>query len=728
MRAIASVLAALMFCAAAAPGHEAGSTADDFREHALELLRARQAEKAAAFLQYGLGHYPLDVGLNLLYLDVLREEGIEIVARAWYYEEAEHFSDEAIISYALGRLAEDEEESRDCFERALAADEDLTAARVGLAELALRRGDVDGARRELEQALAQNADAWRAYALRGEISLAQGDAAEAVEDFERALAAAPYAPATHAALGEAYLLVGATAAARDEYREAIAWCDDRGEYYLGLARAQEALGEIDAARLTYATAASRASGDLAVAVAGRKAAGRLAFEAGDMVEAVDHLTWAATFAPEDAELHAYIGRLYLHVGRPAEAAAEFARATELEPENVEYENLYNLALTSAGEFASAEEAGDEVVELLMAGRRAEALAELEIGLEQYPLDNRLNLLYLDIVEEDGRADEALEAYEEKLARWGEEPIVLVALGRLTASIDLEGAESKYNRALEVGGPFSAAYVGLAEIGLRRGRAGHADAEKYVELSLATDSEYKRPYRIRGSICLLNDALEDAVSNFKLALEGEPYDPVARVLLAQTYADLGNHEAAVEEYRKAIYFNVTNPAYYLGLAGTLNYLGNFGEARRAYEVAASYVKGDDELKARTLEKAANLAVEEGDYAEAARYLADAVKLSPQDRSLRLSLSRALAEQGEYNEAINEIEFVLNRYPEDGFAWYQLGSALKAKGDLVRAESALANAVRFLPYNIEFRRPRLEAERELDEVRKALAELEKMKAEE
>ncbi len=377
MRPIASVLAALVFCAAAAPGHEAGSTADDFREHALELLRARQAEKAAAFLQYGLDHYPLDVGLNLLYLDVLREEGIEIIARAWYYERAGHYPDEAIILYALGRLADDADEGRDCFERALAADEGLTAARVGLAELALRRGDVDGARLELERALAQNPDAWRAYALRGEISLAEGDAAKAVEDFERALAAAPYAPATHAALGEAYLLVGETAAARDEYREAIAWCDDRGEYYLGLARAQEALGEIDAARLTYDAAASRASGDMAVAIAGRKAAGRLAFEAGDMVEAVDHLTWAATFAPDDAELHAYIGRLYLHVGRPAEAAAEFARATELKAEDGNFWYLLGMSRARAGDLAGAEESLERATGLLPEEAAADVARELE---------------------------------------------------------------------------------------------------------------------------------------------------------------------------------------------------------------------------------------------------------------------------------------------------------------------------------------------------------------
>lgn len=367
---------ALALCGAAA-GHEreAEPAADDFREHALELLRARQSEKAAAFLQYSLDHYPLDVPLNLLYLDVLREEGLEIIGQSWYGEDAEH--GEAILLYALGRLAEDDVDARGYYERALAADGDFTPARVGLAELSCRRGDLEGARLELERTLKQNADEWRAYALRGEMSLAQGEIEDAARDFKRALGGAVYAPATHALLGEVLLLAGDAAAARDEYREAIGWCDDRGEYYLGLGKAQEALGELDAARLAYAAAASLASGNLAVAVEGRKAAGRLAFEAGDMVEATDHITWAATFAPDDAELRAYVGGLYSRVGKRAEAAAEFKRAAELEPENGVYWYLLGSSQARAGEFEAARESLEDAVGLLDGEAAADAARELE---------------------------------------------------------------------------------------------------------------------------------------------------------------------------------------------------------------------------------------------------------------------------------------------------------------------------------------------------------------
>jgi tetratricopeptide (TPR) repeat protein len=729
MRSGLTLACALTLAAAAGGGAHAPHepAAEWSAEEAREYLLQRQPERATAWLQYALGYFPLDVELNLLYLDVLREEGLELLATGAYEEKVDELGAEPILLYGAGRLAEEPGAAFDYYRRALDLRVDFAPAYVGLAEVYLHQGDVEAARAYAERAVAADAAYWRAYGLRGEIKLMRGEPEEALADFASALAGDPYAPWVHASRAAAYMELARAAEARDEYRRALAWSDDRGEYFLGLARAQEELGETAAARLAYEAAYERAYGNLRVGAEGRKGAGRLAFEAGDFVTAAEHLGWAAAFMPDDAVLHAYLGGLYAHVGRRAEAATEFKRAAELEPENVEYERLYNLALASIGEFKNAEEAAKEVVKLLMAGRREEALTELELGLEQYPLDNRLNLLYLDIVEEDGLADEAREEYEGKLKRWGEEPIILVALGRLTAGIDLEKAESKYNRALEVGGPFAAAYVGLAEIGLRRGRAGHPDAEKYVKLSLATDGGYTRPYRIRGSICIFNDSLGDAVTNFKLALEGEPYDPVARVLLAQTYANLGNREAAEEEYRKAIYYNGSNYAYYWGLARVLCYLRRSEEARQAYETAAFYVK-DDKLKVRALGKAADLAVEEGNFSEAARYLADAVKFSPRDRGLRLSLGRALVEQEKYDEAITEIEDVLDRDPDDGYAWYELGLALEAKGDLVRAVSALANAVRLLPDHTEMRYPRTEAERKLAQVREALAEPEEEKAEE
>jgi len=121
MKTLALTSVALAICVTVARAHEhaAGPSPRDFLERSYELLERRQPEKAAAFLQLALEHYPLDVELNLLYLDVLREEGLGDIALSSYRERLGRYGEEPIILFALGRLAGDGDESRDYYERAV---------------------------------------------------------------------------------------------------------------------------------------------------------------------------------------------------------------------------------------------------------------------------------------------------------------------------------------------------------------------------------------------------------------------------------------------------------------------------------------------------------------------------------------------------------------------------------------------------------------------------------
>jgi tetratricopeptide (TPR) repeat protein len=344
MRAVTLAMAVLTLAATGqAHEDEHGASAEGLLEHAYELLAARQAEKALAHLQYALDHYPLDRGLTFLYLDVLREEGLEIIAQPLYLEMLEHYSDEPLILYANGFLADDDAASYDFYKQAIKLDQKFALAHVGLAEIHFYRGELE----------------------------------KAVDDFERAIEYSRYAPAAHANLAAAYLEMGNAEAARDEYRAAIAVSDDRGEYYLGLGRALEELGEFAAARLAYETAFTRAYGNLRVGAEARKAAGRLAFEAGDLVTAAEYVGWAVAFMPDDAELHGYLGKLYLSIDRPDGAAAEFERAAELAPDVGEYWHFLGRSRAAAGELEGAQEALERAVELLPEAEAAEARGELE---------------------------------------------------------------------------------------------------------------------------------------------------------------------------------------------------------------------------------------------------------------------------------------------------------------------------------------------------------------
>jgi tetratricopeptide (TPR) repeat protein len=345
-------------------------------EHAYDLLEGRRAEEALAFLQFGLDHYPLDRDLNLLYLEVLREEALELIAQPLYAEKLEHHDDEPILLYAAGFLSDDDEESYELYKRAIGLDNNFAPAYVGTAEIQARRGDHAGTLNMLIRAHDADPDYYPAYALEGELELALGNIDKGVRYLKRAVEGSRYAPAARAALAGAYLEAGDAEAARDEYRRAIALSQDRGEYYLGLGRAQEELGEVAAARLSYETAFARAYGRLSIGVAARKAAGRLAFEEGDYVGAAEHVGWAVAFDEDDAELHAYLGELYLIVDRPAEAAAEFTWAADLEPEEGRYWLKAGRSCARADLLEAAEEALGKAVAALPPDEAAEAEREL----------------------------------------------------------------------------------------------------------------------------------------------------------------------------------------------------------------------------------------------------------------------------------------------------------------------------------------------------------------
>jgi tetratricopeptide (TPR) repeat protein len=369
------VLAAAVAFAHEHEGH-AGDPPAAFLEHAYDLLEGRRAEEALAFLQFGLDHYPLDRDLNLLYLEVLREDALELIAQPLYAEKLEHHYDQPILLYAAGFLSDDDKESYELYKRAIELDEGFAPAYVGTAEIHVRRGDLVAAEAILGRAINAESDYYPAYALRGELYLLMERTEEGVADLKRAVEGSRYAPAARAALAGAYLEAGDAEAARDEYRRAIALSQDRGEYYLGLGRAQEELGEVAAARLSYETAFSRAYGRLSIGVAARKAAGRLAFEEGDYVGAAEHVGWAVAFDEDDAELHAYLGELYLIVDRPAEAAAEFTWAADLEPEEGRYWLKAGRSCARADLLEAAEEALCKAVVALPPEETAEAEREL----------------------------------------------------------------------------------------------------------------------------------------------------------------------------------------------------------------------------------------------------------------------------------------------------------------------------------------------------------------
>ena len=95
------------------------------------------------------------------------------------------------------------------------------------------------------------------------------------------------------------------------------------------------------------------------------------------------------------------------------------------------------------------------------------------------------------------------------------------------------------------------------------------------------------------------------------------------------------------------------------------------------------------------------LEAGDHAQAAVPLAKAARLAPDKSSIREALGRAYFHSRRYNEAAQEFEAVIERYPVNDFAHFCLGRSLTLAGDRNRARRHLAIAACLRPERRDYR---------------------------
>lgn len=130
------------------------------------------------------------------------------------------------------------------------------------------------------------------------------------------------------------------------------------------------------------------------------------------------------------------------------------------------------------------------------------------------------------------------------------------------------------------------------------------------------------------------------------------------------------------------------------------------AGREWEIAS---EGDDSLY--SLYSRGMWLLESGDYAQATVPLRKAARMAPGKTSIREALGRAYFRARRYEEAAEEFEAVVERYPVNDFAHFCLGRALELTGRKDRARRHLAIAANLRPERRDYRlyRERLLARR-------------------
>ena len=237
--------------------------------------------------------------------------------------------------------------------------------------------------------------------------------------------------------------------------------------------------------------------------------GYLAYQRGDLEEAISWYKKALQVNPEDAEAAAWLGRIYLELGDPRSALPYWELAARLEPSE---RNLYFLeqtkkmlaygpeAVSAFYKGYAAYERGDKTKALIYFRRAAELAPDWVEPLRW------LGRIYLEL----GMPEEAARYWEQVARRTGSpDAWHFYKLSKEAARVGLEAARAYFNGI--------AAYErGELELAL-----------KYFQEAVKKNPNYAKAWKWLGRVYYELGRFEEAAKAYKRALELNPNDAQAK---------------------------------------------------------------------------------------------------------------------------------------------------------------------------------------------------------
>ena len=319
-----------------------------------------------------------------------------------------------------GRL----EESSANFEYALSLRPASVPTLVWLGQVYLGMNRLEEAEARLRQALELEPDSAPAMAALGEIALSRQEFQKAVEYLTAALELAPAANRLHYPLAMAYRGLGDMDSAR-------AHLEQRGT--VGLRPNDPLIDELSGAM----------EGEMIHLLRGK-----MAFAAERYTDAAEEFRKAAEAQPDSARAKVNLGSALGMLGDVAGAIEQYRAALSVAPENTNA--LFNLGylLARRGDYEQAAEnlravvrieprdsaAHFELAEVLRrSGMLDEALTQYSLAVALTPLDESARLGEAEIAVQKGRYEEATELLDNALAMLPSSPLIAHALARLLAA-------------------------------------------------------------------------------------------------------------------------------------------------------------------------------------------------------------------------------------------------------------------------------------------------------
>ncbi|MGH8047118.1 MAG: tetratricopeptide repeat protein [Chthoniobacterales bacterium] len=302
--------------------------------------------------------------------------------------------------------------------------------------------------------------------------------------------------------------------------------------------------------------------------------------------------YALAHSRDNAVAHYSLGDVYVHEGKPDEAAAEFRRALEIKPN-------YPFALNALGNV------------LMSQGNYEESSALFRRAIELQP------------------------DYAAAYSNYGN---LLVTLQRPTEAIEYLRLAAKFSPILaEARSNWGNALVML-------GRADEAIA-LYHE-AVAINPQYASAYANLGNVLGSLGRTAEAVEALQKAVEIRPQDPMIRYNLGNSFLMRDENERAVAEYRRVIEMNPNFPGAHSNFGIALAGLGKTDEAIEEYHRALA-IKPDD---SETLNNLGVALIARGKIEEGIAAYRRAVELQPTYVAAQVNLGTALANHNQLDDAI------------------------------------------------------------------------------
>lgn len=175
-----------------------------------------------------------------------------------------------------------------------------------------------------------------------------------------------------------------------------------------------------------------------------------------------------------------------------------------------------------------------------------------------------------------------------------------------------------------------------------------------------------------------------------AIENE-YDSAAQTDYLGRIIAMGEYESGLAHFQEALERAPSSDAIGLAYARLLWFVGKESEAARFFERHAKVESTD---RARLIERA-YLALSVGDHELAARLLLEADGMEPLDDRARSELALALGEGGKFDDAIAQVDSILDRAASNAPALNRLARIYLARageGDIERARLSAEGALK------------------------------------